>query len=110
MMKQEQVYSSIHRLAKPHIPDCTVNQVKRIAKRFHDRNTTRIHYAFILYWQLSEKEYEAYPAEPFLRLLKELVEADQKKSGYKQVVRSALKNFWIEQGPPPPTVGKEQAR
>lgn len=36
----EALYASIHRLAQQHVSDCTLAQVKAVAKRFHDRSTT----------------------------------------------------------------------
>ena len=92
----EALYASIHRLAQKHVPDCTLAQVKAVAKRFHDRGTTRLQSAFVLYWQLAEERIEGTSADTFLEMLRTETALEKKRSTTKKSIPVApsIKDYW----------------
>lgn len=88
----EALYTSIHRLAQSHIPDCTIEQVKKVANRFHDQGSTRLQCAFLLYWELTENRVENSIADRFLELLRIMVDSATRQKQEKQIV--SVRDYW----------------
>lgn len=92
----ESLYASIHRLAQQHVPDCTIEQVKKVARRFHDYNSTRLQNAFMLYWQLSEGRIKDTSADTLLEYLQKETALEKKHNATKKSapVAPSLRDYW----------------
>jgi len=91
------LYESIHRLTQPHVV-CSPELVKKIARRFHSTNYTRLDAALKIYWELSEGRHTESMAGGFINALREEKASQTEKAEAKKFVKQSLKNFWTKEG------------
>lgn len=89
----EALYTSIHRFAQKHVANCTLEQVKSVAREFHDSNATRLDYALKIHWQLVEDRISSHPVKNFLDKLEDLT---LKAKVEVQQAEADIKNYWTK--------------